>query len=215
MLRAGRNPESAPVHIMAVTKTVPVEMINHCVSQGITLLGENRVQEFLEKRTLYDKNATIHFIGGLQKNKVKYIIDKVGMIHSADSAELCAEISKRAVAVGVTMDILFEVNIAGEKSKQGVLPEALQDFAGEAIGFKAVNPRGIMVIPPVNDSVRFFDKARMLFEDLRSSMPPGFRIDTLSMGMSGDFEQAIQSGSTLVRIGSALFGARDYKQSNL
>jgi pyridoxal phosphate enzyme (YggS family) len=209
MLRAGRNPETDPVQIMAVCKTVPAKNINLCVDRGITLLGENRVQEFLEKRALYDKNATIHFIGGLQKNKVKYIIDKVRMIHSADSFDLCAEVNKRALAAGIIMDILFEVNLAGEPSKHGVPPEALPDFAGEvAAKLPSLNPRGIMVIPPAKDSARRFDQARRLFEDLRAHMLPGYRIDTLSMGMSGDFEQAIHSGSTLIRLGSALFGER-------
>jgi uncharacterized pyridoxal phosphate-containing UPF0001 family protein len=132
------------------------------------------------------------------------------MIHSADSVELCAEISKRAVAACVTMDILFEVNIAGEKNKHGVLPEALKDLADEVSAFSALNPRGIMVIPPANGGAGWFDKARMLFEDLCCILPER-KIDTLSMGMSGDFEQAIECGSNLVRIGSALFGARDYR----
>ena len=125
MLRAGRTDN---VRLMAVTKTVPYEKVNFAASLGVDLLGENRVQEFLGKYDFYDKNCEIHFIGGLQSNKVKYITDKVSMIHSVDSVKLAAEIDKRALAVGKVIDILIEVNIGREESKGGVLCEELDEL---------------------------------------------------------------------------------------
>ncbi len=211
-IKAGRNDT---VEFMAVTKTVPAEIVNHSVSLGIKLLGENRVQEFLDKCDSYAGNYEVHFIGGLQSNKVKYIIDKVGMIHSVDSIKLAAEINKRAAAIGKTMDILLEINIGGEESKNGIPAERLSEFAAEAGEMSNLRIRGLMTIPPVDingSSERYFDKMQRLYSDLKESVKgkENFLIDTLSMGMSGDFEKAIGYGSTIVRIGSLLFGYRQY-----
>ena len=163
------------VRIMAVTKTVPCEKINYAESLGIDLLGENRVQEFLGKYENYSEKSEIHFIGGLQKNKVKYIIDKVSMIHSVDSVDLAAEIDRRAGSHGLVKDILLEINIGGEESKGGIAPSEL------------------------------FENSKQKYSFLSG-------MDTLSMGMSGDYATAVKYGSTLVRIGSGLFGYRNYSK---
>lgn len=201
--RAGRKDD---VRLMAVTKTVAPERVNYAASLGIDLLGENRVQEFLSKNESYDKNCEIHFIGGLQNNKVKYIIDKVSMIQSVDSMRLAEEISKRALNKGLTMDILLEVNIANEQTKGGIAPGMLSELTSFCRELDGIRLRGLMAIPPKDDSVRWFSKLRQLFDDSRSVL--GNNFDTLSMGMSGDYEQAVEYGSTIVRVGSALFGYR-------
>ena len=211
-VKAGRTDT---VNFMAVTKTVPAEIVNHSVSLGIKLLGENRVQEFLDKYDKYEGDYDVHFIGGLQSNKVKYIIDKVSMIHSVDSMKLASEINKRALAVGKKMDILLEINIGGEESKNGIEPGMLDEFALEAGELPGLRIRGLMTIPPVDmngSSERYFEKMERLYNDLKDKTKgnEGFLIDTLSMGMSGDFEKAINYGSTIVRIGSLLFGYRQY-----
>jgi len=199
-LKAGRKDE---VRIMAVTKTVVPEKINFAILNGISLLGENRVQEFLEKRDYYRNMGEIHFIGGLQNNKVKAIIDKVSMIHSVDSVKLAEEIDKRAHSAGVITDALIEVNIGAEASKHGVKPDGeLDELVGAIRELKNVRLRGLMVIPPFDkDSGSYFAKTQKLFENIKG-------IDTLSMGMSGDYETAILYGSNIVRLGTALFGNR-------
>jgi len=196
--KAGRK--SGSVRIMAVTKTVAPEKINFAINSGISLLGENRVQEFLEKRDNYQKNGEIHFIGGLQNNKVKYIIDKVSMIHSVDSKKLAEEISKRAAS---TIDILIEVNIAGETAKNGVMPDGrLDELIARIRELPNIRLRGLMVIPPFDeDPEPYFAKTQKLFGYITEA-------DTLSMGMSGDYEKAILYGSNIVRLGTALFGNR-------
>lgn len=203
MAKAGRTDK---VRLMAVTKTVPPEKINHAISLGADLLGENRVQEFMGKYEFYDKNCEIHFIGGLQNNKVKYIIDKVSMIHSVDSVKLADEINKRAAALNRTMDILIEVNIGEEESKGGVTLEAAKELSKYCFTLANINLRGYMTIPPPSDdSSRYFAKMQELYLSFREKYNT---IDTLSMGMSGDYEQAVLFGSNIVRIGSALFGNR-------
>ncbi len=211
-LKAGRTDT---VRLMGVTKTVDPRLVSFSVGQGVTLLGENRVQEFLDKRESYEGDPEIHFIGGLQTNKVKYIIDKVKMIHSADSDHLIDEINKRAEKAGLVMDILIEVNIGGEESKSGIVPEALNELAYRTAELKNVRLRGLMTIPPVDvdgSSDRYFSRMHDLFEDLKSrtSGDSRFAVDTLSMGMSGDYERAVMHGSTIVRIGSLLYGNRIY-----
>lgn len=217
MTKAGRTDT---VRLMGVTKTVDPEIVSFSVSQGVTLLGENRVQEFLEKRDRYEGDPEIHFIGGLQTNKVKYIIDKVSMIHSADSAHLIEEIDRRAGKAGLKMDVLIEVNIGGEESKSGIVPEALDELAYRTAELPNVRLRGLMAIPPVDvdgSSERYFAAMHRLFADLKdkTSGDGRFLIDTLSMGMSGDYATAIMHGSTIVRIGSVLYGYRDYTKPNI
>ena len=196
------------VRLMAVTKTVLPEKINFAISLGTGLLGENRVQEFIGKYQLYDKNAEIHFIGGLQNNKVKYIIDKVNMIHSVDEKKLADEINKRAASIDKTLDILIQVNIAGETTKGGISKDELPEFMDYCSKMKNIRVRGLMAIPPVDNcgsNTRYFEQMQRLFEDRRNGT-----FDTLSMGMSNDYENAVYFGSTIVRIGSSLFGYRKY-----
>lgn len=200
------------VRLMAVTKTVAPERINYAIELGVSLLGENRVQEYLDKRESY-KPAEIHFIGGLQTNKVKYIIDKVSMIHSVDSLHLAEEINRRAGQHGIVMDILTEINIGEEETKGGISAKDASEFCGRVAEFPNIRLRGLMTIPPAGCSESVFAKMQELFESLKSEIPhhrdnAGF--DTLSMGMSGDYKAAIKYGATIIRIGSGLFGYRKY-----
>lgn len=204
---AGRTDD---VRLMAVTKTVDPERINYAIGLGIDLLGENRVQEFMDKREQYSP-AEVHFIGGLQTNKVKYIIDKVSMIHSVDNLRLAEEISKRAGQHGLVMDILAEINIGGEDTKGGITPESTGEFCAQVRELPHIRLRGLMTIPPPGCGEDTFEAMQRLFNDLRAdnSVNTG-AFDTLSMGMSGDYETAVKHGSTIVRIGSGLFGYRKY-----
>ncbi|MCH5325274.1 MAG: YggS family pyridoxal phosphate-dependent enzyme [Eubacterium sp.] len=204
MDKAGRKDT---LRIMAVTKTVPVEKINYAEGLGIDLLGENRVQEFLGKYEGYSPKSEVHFIGALQSNKVKYIIDKVSMIHSVDNLKLAQEIDKRSAQHGKITDILLEVNIGGEESKSGVQPSQLSDIAAQAAQLSNVRIRGLMTIPPPGGNEIYFARMQELYEKLKHSVTG---MDVLSMGMSADYAAAIKYGSTLVRIGSALFGYRNY-----
>lgn len=207
-VRAGR--ENDNIKVMAVTKTVSPDRINFAVSQGYELLGENRVQEYLSKKDQYADNSEVHFIGHLQSNKVKYIIDSVTMIQSVDSTGLAKEISARAVKQGCIMDILCEVNIGGEASKSGFVPEAVKDGIYEISELPGVRVCGLMTIPPPSDSCIYFEKMQRLFEDMKASPPKNSAITLLSMGMSADYAEAVKFGTGMVRLGSALFGARNY-----
>jgi len=206
-LECGRDPSE--VTLMAVTKTVPAEVVNLAIKEGVTLLGENRAQELLAKYETYALPAEkIHFIGHLQTNKVRQIIDKVGMIESVDSLRLAEEIDRCAAAKGLTMEILLEVNIAEEPSKSGLLPEEI-DSVLEGIGkLEHVKLRGLMVIPPVGEGARYFERARNLLIDIRAKKLDNSNMNILSMGMSSDYADAVRFGSNIVRIGRALFGER-------
>ncbi len=200
------------VRLMAVTKTVDPARINYAIGLGISLLGENRVQEYLDKRDSY-KPAEVHFIGGLQTNKVKYIIDKVSMIHSVDSLRLAEEIDRRAAQHGIIMDILAEINIGGEETKGGVPADGASVFCSEVSGFPNIRLRGLMTIPPAGCDESVFADMQELFERIKvenAHNRENSAFDTLSMGMSGDYEAAIRHGATIVRIGSGLFGYRKY-----
>lgn len=199
------------VRIMAVTKTVAPEKINHAVSLGIDLLGENRVQEYQSKKDLYDKSAEVQFIGHLQTNKVKYIINSVSMIQSVDSIKLASEINRLAGANGKVMDILCEVNVGGEESKSGVSPGELFSLLEQLAEMKNICVRGLMTIPPPTDSDIFLAEMQELFLEAQSRKIDGINMDVLSMGMTHDYAAAVRYGSTLVRIGTGLFGARSYK----
>lgn len=207
---AGKNPDE--IQIMAVTKNVPVEKILLAYDAGIKLLGENRVQEFLQKEPFYPKGAEVHFIGTLQSNKVKYITDKISMIHSVDSVKLAAEIDKRAGQAGRRMNILVEVNIGREKSKTGILPEDLDKFAAEISRFPNLCFSGLMAIPPAEatpeENKSNFLQMNQLFLDIQGKKIDNSNVRFLSMGMSSDFETAIQCGANIVRLGTILFGDR-------
>lgn len=210
--RAGQS-----VTLLAATKTVPVEVINYSIDTlGITCIGENRVQELLEKYdALHKDNVSIHFIGRLQTNKVKYIIDKVSLIHSVDSLRLAREIDRQANKHGLVMDILIELNIAAEESKGGILPEEFDGFFEEIASLSAIRPVGLMVIPPATatkeETFEYFTRTYQFFVDFCEKKMHN-NIDTyiLSMGMSDSYADAVSCGSNLVRIGSAIFGKRNY-----
>lgn len=212
-IKSGRRPED--VRFMAVTKTVAPPLINHALSLGIDLIGENKVQELLSKLEFLEAdNVERHIIGHLQSNKVRKIIDTVSMIQSVDSVSLADEISLRAKNAGITMDILLEVNIGSEISKTGFSPDEVLERALEIAGKEALRVRGLMAVPPVCETEKevrgYFEKTNCLFRQLQSSLPAGHEADILSLGMSSDYVPAILEGSNLVRVGSALFGARCY-----
>lgn len=200
------------VRIMAVTKTVAPEAVNHAVSLGIELLGENRVQEYQSKADFYDKSAEVQFIGHLQTNKVKYIINTVSMIQSVDSLRLAQEINRLALNNGRVMDILCEVNIGGEKSKSGAAPQELHAMLEQLSLLEGVRVRGLMTIPPQTDSDIYLGRMSEVFTKLSAENISGVSMEILSMGMTHDYAQAIRFGSNLVRIGTGLFGARDYSK---
>lgn len=206
-----RKPEEK-IRLMAVTKTVSPEAVNHSIELGIDLLGENRVQEYQSKKELYSKGTEVQFIGHLQTNKVKYIIDSVTMIQSVDSIRLASEINRLAKAQNTVMDVLCEVNIGGEESKSGVSPHELEGFVEQLAEMEHIHVRGLMTIPPPSDSDIFLAEMQELFMKLKESGISGADMDILSMGMTHDYAEAIKYGSTLVRIGTGLFGARNYNK---
>ena len=208
-LRIRENIERAGgARFMAVTKTVPPEKVNYSLSLGIDLIGENRVQEYLSKEQDYSP-VKMHFIGHLQTNKVKYIIGRAEMIQSVDSIPLAREIARLSGKAGIVTDILLEVNIGAEESKSGFSPEETDSAAAEISEMSGLKVRGLMTIPPPERPSYYFGQMKKLFDDL--SPKPYFDADILSMGMSADYETAIKCGSNLVRIGSALYGARPKK----
>ena len=198
------------VRIMAVTKTVPPEKVNFAVRQGLTLLGENRVQEYLSKKDFYDKNAEVQFIGHLQTNKVKYIINDVTLIQSVDSLKLAQEINRLAEKNSKVMDILVEINIGDEESKSGVSADRAEELVRSISQMRNLSVKGLMAIPPVGSGEEIFEKMHGIYLGIKEKNIPGVNMDILSMGMSGDYELAIKHGSNMVRIGTKLFGARKY-----
>ena len=211
---AGRDPSG--ITLLAATKTQSSDTIRAAIAAGITVCGENRVQELTAH--LADnayEGAAVHFIGHLQTNKVKQVVGKVALIHSVDSERLLRAVDAQADKLGLVQDILLEVNVAGEESKGGISPEELPQLAGLAVSCPHVRLRGLMAIPPVStvsgSNRKYFSKMRNLFVDITNKMSDNQSvIDCLSMGMSGDFEDAVAEGATLVRVGTALFGPRPY-----
>lgn len=209
--KSGRKTED--ITLLAATKTVDVSVINHAIQSGIKFIGENRVQEFLSKYKNY-LPAHKHFIGHLQTNKVKDIIDKVELIHSVDSYRLAEEISKQAVKRGITANILLEINIGNEESKSGFVYEEVYDAVQKISTFDGIKIKGLMAIPPVcekpQQNIPYFSKMNKLFIDIGNKKIDNSSMDVLSMGMSDDYEAAIAEGATMVRLGTALFGRRNY-----
>lgn len=209
--RSGRKPED--ITLLAATKTVPVEVINYAVSRGLTHLGENRVQELLDKYDRLDrKNCDLQFIGQLQTNKVKYLIGRVSCIQSVDSVKLAEEISRLSVKAGTTMDVLVEVNIGREENKGGVAPEQLVEYIDRIRILPGLHVNGLMAIPPICSDkrilYRYFAEMAQYYVDIQGKSMDNVDMMCLSMGMSSDFPEAIESGATMVRVGSSLFGAR-------
>ncbi|MBR1730878.1 MAG: YggS family pyridoxal phosphate-dependent enzyme [Ruminococcus sp.] len=203
------------ITFLAATKTVDADVINYAISLGLKYIGENKVQELLSKYDSYNLNdASLQFIGHLQSNKVRQIVGKVDLIQSVDSVKLAKEISKQSVKNNVHTDVLVEVNIGMEESKSGVMPENLHELLDEIKDFENISVKGLMTIPPICDSkqkiLKFFSKMNNIFIDISSKNIDNISMDILSMGMSADYYEAILSGANMVRVGSSLFGARNY-----
>lgn len=205
--RAGRSAED--ITLVAVSKTVPSHVIAEALDAGATDLGENRAQELKEKAAVLGPRPRWHFIGHLQTNKVRQVVGTATLIHSVDRLGLADALSKRAEVLGVTQDVLIEVNVAGERSKHGVEPPAALALAREVAAFENLRLRGLMTVPPYperpEDSRAFYADLAALGEQLRGEVE---HADLLSMGMTRDFEVAIEEGATHVRVGEAIFGKR-------
>ena len=203
------------ITLLAATKTVDVETINHAIASGIEYIGENKVQEFSAKRDFYAP-CHKHFIGHLQTNKVKNIVPYVELIQSVDSVHLAKEISKESVKNNKVTEILLEINIANEESKSGFSPEEIEEKLIEISKFEAIKIRGLMAIPPIcengEENIKYFSKMHKLFIDIGAKKIDNSSMDILSMGMSDDYVEAIKNGSTMIRLGTALFGKRDYSK---
>ena len=213
-IRSGRNGED--VLLVAVTKLHSVEEINEAIDCGITDIGENKVQEIMDKFD-HVKPVRWHLIGHLQTNKVKYIIDKVSMIHSVDSLKLAEEIDKRAKQHGRMMDILIQVNSAEEESKFGIHVEETGQLIRQILDHcENIRIRGLMCIAPFEENPEdtriYFAQVKQLFDEYGKIDHPNLDFQYLSMGMSNDFEVAIEEGSNLIRVGTSIFGARDYSK---
>ena len=207
--RSGRKGEE--IRLIAVGKTKPAEMIGEAIEAGLSVFGENYVQEAEEKISAYPQ-AEWHFIGKLQRNKVKKAVSLFSWIQTVDSLDLLKEISRRAGEAGKVLPVLAEVNLAGEASKAGMEPEALAELIEAAPGLPGISLRGLMAIPPwtedPEESRPYFIRLRELLAGCMSRGGAGLQMTELSMGMSNDFEAAIEEGATMVRVGTAIFGSR-------
>ena len=208
--RAGR--ERGEVQLIAVSKTKPVPMLMEAYEAGARNLGENKVQELLDKIPELPGDINWHMIGHLQRNKVKYIVDKVSMIHSVDSLRLAEEISREAVKRQTEVDILIEVNVAGEESKFGVSLEEAPILVEKISVLSAIHIKGLMTIAPFTENAEenrlFFRKLKQLSVDIQRKKIDNVNMTVLSMGMTGDYPVAIEEGATLVRVGTGIFGTR-------
>ena len=212
--RSGRKGED--VLLVAVTKLHDVDEINEAIDCGITDIGENKVQELTEKEEVLPKDINWHMIGHLQRNKVKYIAGKVALIHSVDSVRLAKTISDEAVKHNCEIPILIEVNVAGEESKFGVSPEETISLIEEIAQFPSIRVEGLMTIAPYvedpEENRPVFRKLKELSVDIATKNINNVRMAILSMGMTGDYEVAVEEGATLVRVGTGIFGERDYSK---
>jgi len=210
--RAGRKTDD--VTLIAVSKTKPVEMLQEIYDCGCRDFGENKVQEIMDKYDKLPNDIRWHMIGHLQTNKVKYIVDKVYMIHSVDSIKLAKEISKEAVKKNVTVKVLLEVNVAKEETKFGLLTEEVPDFYKEVIDLPGLKVCGLMTIAPYvensEENRQYFVNLKQLMVDIESEKTDNISVGELSMGMTGDYEVAIEEGATYVRVGTGIFGERNY-----
>ena len=217
-LAAGRDP--GEILLLAATKMNDADRVRQAIRAGVDCCGENRVQEMLEKQAqgAYE-GVPLHFIGHLQKNKVKQVLGLVSLIHGVDSRELLETISRLAAARGLTQDLLLEVNVAGEASKSGFSPEEIPRALAFAAELPALRVRGLMAIPPIcsspDENRPFFLRMQKLFIDNSEKKYDNIRMDFLSMGMSGDYTEAIACGANLIRVGSGIFGPRHYETEPL
>ncbi|MCQ2474772.1 MAG: YggS family pyridoxal phosphate-dependent enzyme [Clostridia bacterium] len=209
---SGRKPED--VRLMAVTKTVESRFINHAINHGINLIGENKVQELLLKQPELTE-CEAHLIGHLQSNKVKIIVGKVSTIQSVDTVEIAKEIGKRSVEAGINTKILLEINSGNEESKFGFLPEEVFEKACEISEINGISIDGLMCVAPIcenNAQIRkIFSNIHQLFIDIKDKKMDNICMNILSMGMSGDYKEAILEGANLIRVGSSIFGMRIYR----
>jgi pyridoxal phosphate enzyme (YggS family) len=209
--RAGRKND---VKMVAVTKTVDAERIKKALDCGISTIGENKVQEIVDKFSLVDSDVEWHMIGHLQTNKVKYIVDKVAMIQSLDSIRLAEEINKQFDKYGRIIDVLVEINIGGERNKYGVDPDSAIGFIEDVSRFPNIKVCGLMTVAPAladKEEVRpYFRRMKHIFEEVKTRQIKNAEMMFLSMGMTNDFETAVEEGSNMVRIGSGIFGERKY-----
>ncbi|MFT9496779.1 YggS family pyridoxal phosphate-dependent enzyme [Anaerosolibacter sp.] len=211
--RIGKDPRE--IHLIAVTKTVDADKINEAIDNGIVNIGENKVQEIMNKFEQVD-HVNWHMIGHLQTNKVKYIVDKVQMIHSVDRIHLAEEINKRAKQINRCIDILIQVNIAQEETKFGLDEKDIYDFIEQLEGLQHIHVKGLMTIAPyddVPDRVRIhFKRMKQLFDEIHNKNIKGVEMHYLSMGMTNDFKVAIEEGANMIRIGTGIFGERNYTE---
>ena len=216
-LRCGRNPEE--IKLCAATKMNGADAVRQAIAAGVDCCGENRVQELTAKlaENAY-AGAPVHFIGHLQTNKVRQVVGKVDLIQSVDSAHLLRAVDREAGRQGIRQDILLEINIGNEASKGGFSPEEILPLLENFGEFSNVCVKGLMAIPPISrfpgENLEFFQKMRQISVDIRDIINDNVKVDCLSMGMSGDFEDAIAAGSTMIRVGTAIFGARDYSKTS-
>ena len=212
-IAAGRDPKD--ILLCAATKMNDADNVRQAIAAGVDLCGENRVQELTQKlaENAYE-GAPVHFIGHLQTNKVKQVVGKVDVIQSVDSLRLLEAINKEAAKQGICQDILLEVNIGNEESKSGFQKENLPEVLENICQFSNVRVRGLMAIPPIcensSDNHKFFQEMYNLSVDIMAKKYDNVLVDIMSMGMSGDYADAIACGSTMIRVGTAIFGARDY-----
>lgn len=213
-VRAGRRPEE--VTLIAVSKTKPVELLGEAYEAGARNFGENKVQELTDKYEALPQDIRWHMIGHLQRNKVKYVVDKAALIHSVDSLRLAEEISREALRKNVEVNVLIEVNAAGEESKFGVTPEAAEVLIRQVAALPAVHVMGLMTIAPYvenpEENRKHFMCIRQLAVDIKAKNIDNVTMAVLSMGMTGDYEVAVEEGATCVRVGTGIFGGRDYSK---
>ena len=212
--KAGRDPKD--VLLLAVSKTVDVPRIKAAVAEGLDELGENHVQEIMEKYEPMGPDVKWHMIGHLQTNKVKYIIDKVKLIHSVESLKLAEEINKQAKKHGLVMDILVEINMAKEESKYGIMPGDTPAFIESLSSLENIRVRGLMTVAPNVENGEenrvYFRNMKKLLVDINAKNINNINMDVLSMGMTGDYITAVEEGATIVRVGTGIFGKRNYNK---
>lgn len=212
--KSGRKPEE--VTLIAVSKTKPVSMLKEIYDHGCRDFGENKVQELVEKYEAMPKDIRWHLIGHLQRNKVKYVVDKAFLIHSVDSLKLAEEISKEALKKNVEVDILIEVNVAGEESKFGISTKDAPMLAAQIAKLPGIHVKGLMTIAPYvenpEENRQYFAQLRQLSVDISAKNIDNVTMNVLSMGMTGDYETAVEEGATLVRVGTGIFGERHYTE---
>lgn len=212
--KVGREPSE--VTLLAVSKTKPLEMIREAMAAGQRAFGENYVQEIEEKYAVLGDSADWHMIGHLQRNKVKYIIGKVSLIHSVDSLRLAEQIQKEAEKHSITVRVLLEVNVANEESKWGFTPDETVEAVKAVAAMPNVHVCGLMTSAPITEDAEsnrvYFRQLRKLFDDIKAMNIENVDMQVLSMGMTGDYTVAVEEGSTLVRVGTGIFGARDYSK---